>query len=70
MKLKYIDAVDAFSYGGFICIETMKYIAPRWLAEMDTSNGIYLSEKDYALIEHNNKSSHFVLVWSKWAKKF
>ena len=47
MKIRWIDAMDAFSHGGYIDLETMHYIAPKWFSDLCPENDTGLSESDY-----------------------
>ena len=47
MKIRWIDAIDAFSHGGYIDLETMHYIAPKWFSDLCPENDTGLSESDY-----------------------
>ena len=47
MKIRWIDAIDAFSQGGYIDLETMHYIAPKWFSDLCPENDTGLSESDY-----------------------
>ena len=47
MKIRWIDAMDAFSHGGYIGLETMRYIAPKWFSDLCPENDTGLSERDY-----------------------
>ena len=47
MKIRWIDAMDAFSHGCYIDLETMHYIAPNLFSDLCPENDTGLSESDY-----------------------
>ena len=53
MKIRLIDAVDAFGMGGVIDLQTGKYIAPKWFSDAHPANNTGLSEEDYKALEEN-----------------
>ena len=53
MKLRMIDALDSFSYGGYIDLHTAKYIAPKWFSRLCPENDTGLSDIEYEYIQHH-----------------
>ena len=54
MKISMIDAIDAFGIGGFIDLETLKWIGPKWFSELHPANNTGLTDGDYAQIITNS----------------
>lgn len=53
MKIRWIDAIDVFGQGGYIDLQTMKYIAPKWFSDLCPENNTGYSDEDYISFSQN-----------------
>ena len=54
-KIKWIDAIDLFSKGGYYDLELEQYIVPKWFALLCKENDMGVSDSAYRRMELSNR---------------
>ncbi len=54
-KIKWMDAIDLFSKGGYFDLELGRYIVPKWFALLCEENDMGVSDSAYQIMELSNR---------------